>query len=168
MSFIKSFFFSMLAFIGLNIAFFFSGVALTENGFEIFFNLLEDRAIAILEPLFGPIYTGMGPEPVLGMALSVDDPEPAVVVFLVGYIVAPFVAAILSGVLGENKGQAWGGWFLTAMITAGIAMIWGILYRVDAGLDHEVISDFAISQIIFGAILGFFYGCFALLALRSI
>ena len=123
MSFIKSFLFSMLAFIGLNVAFFFSGVALTENGFELFFDLLETDAIAILEPLFGPIYTGIGPEKELNIALTVTDPEPELIVFLVGYIVAPLVAAILSGVFAESKFEAWGGWFLTVMITAVIAMI---------------------------------------------
>ena len=180
MSFAKSFGLSLVIFIGLNVVFFFIGYALIDGGLDAFFTALETDLSVILEPLFGPLFgpitagtlpdadplipdTGMGPESILYVVLVVSDLELGFIVLLIGYVAAPLVAAILAGRFAENKIEALLGWFLATMVSAVIVLSWRIYVLSDAGDPAGDIVDFAIFTAGLGAIIGIFYGCFALL-----
>lgn len=179
MSFAKSFGLSLVIFIGLNVVFFFIGYALIDGGLDAFFTALETDLSVILEPLFGPLFgpiiagtlygnplipdTGMGPESILYFVLVVSDLELGFIVLLIGYIAAPLVAAILAGRFAENKIEALLGWFLATMVSVVIVVSWRIYVLSDAGYPAGSIIDFAIFTTGLGAIIGIFYGCFALL-----
>ena len=167
MSFAKSFGLSLVIFIGLNVVFFFIGATLIDGRLDLFFNNLDAELSVILEPLFGPIYAGMGPESILGTVLTVSDLELGDIVLLIGYVVAPLIAAILAGRFAENKIEALLGWFLATMVSAVIVLSWRIFVLSDMGQPADDIVDYAIFTAVLGAILGIFYGCFALLFTSS-
>ncbi len=163
MSFAKSLGLSLVIFIGLNVIFFFIGATLIDGGLDLFFTNLEAELSVILEPLFGPIYTGMGPESILGTTLTVSDLEGGDIVLMIGYVVAPLVAAIMAGRFAENKIEALLGWFLATMISAIIVLSWRVYVLSDMGQPADVIVDYAIFTAGLAAIIGIFYGCFTLL-----
>jgi hypothetical protein len=144
--------------------FFFIGTALIDGGLDSFFTTLETEFSVILEPLFGPIYSLMGPESILITVLYGPDlVELGDLVLLIGYIVAPLVASILAGIFAENKIEALLGWFLVTMVSAVFVLSWRVYVLSDMGWIAEDIIDYAIHTAILGGIIGVFYGCFALL-----
>ncbi|MFX0042541.1 MAG: hypothetical protein ACFE8L_06485 [Candidatus Hodarchaeota archaeon] len=167
MSFAKSFGLSLLIFIGLNVVFFFIGTALIDGGLDLFFTNLEDELSVILEPLFGPIYSLMGPESILNRVLTVSDLELGDIVLMIGYVVAPLIAAIMAGVFAENKIEALLGWFLAVMVGAVFVLSWRVYVLSDMGQPGDYIVDYIIYTAVLGGIIGIFYGCFALLFTSS-
>ncbi len=109
----------------------------------------------------------MGPESILGTTLTVSDLEVGDIVLMIGYVVAPLVAAIMAGRFAENKIEALLGWFLVTMISAVIVLSWRVYVLSDMGQPADVIVDYAIFTAVLGAIIGIFYGCFALLFTSS-
>ena len=168
MSLIKCFGLSLITFIGLNVVFFFIGNSLIDDALDSFFTNLEDDLYLVLLPLFGPIFQNFGPESltfyvsnvILGSIVVTEIGE---IVLLTGLFISPLIAAIISGKLAEGKAEGFMGWFLTALISAFIVFIWGALNQVDAGATNEALISFTILTLGFGAIIGVFYGCFALL-----
>jgi hypothetical protein len=84
----------------------------------------------------------------------------------IGFIISPFVASLIAGRTGENKGGSFGGWMITAMISA-VAL--GILAFINPatllyyGIPVADPSVALISFLMCGAVNGVFYGCFSLL-----
>ncbi|MFX1429066.1 MAG: hypothetical protein ACFFCY_02730 [Promethearchaeota archaeon] len=169
MSFGKSFGFSLLAFIGLNAAFFFGGYAL--NGTLIsYFNSLAASPLNIMLIFFGPIITGQFPYLLTstfvgwlsGMPITAGD-----IVLFIGYIVAPILAAFLSGRFGEDKKQAFFGWFTTVMICAVVVLIGGVIQLVILAAPFSIILSQAIAAIALGLIYGLACGSISLLTAKE-
>ncbi|GAH40865.1 unnamed protein product, partial [marine sediment metagenome] len=84
----------------------------------------------------------------------------------IGFIISPFVAAIIAGRTGDNKGGSFGGWMITAMISAvalGILAFISpatLLYYGIPVVDPIVVL---ISFLMSGIVNGVFYGAFSLL-----
>lgn len=89
----------------------------------------------------------------------------------IGFIVSPFVAALVAGRTGDGKGGSFGGWLLAALIGAGAL---GVLAFVNPatlfnfyGITVLTPTMTLIAFLISGAVNGIFYGCFALLFSKS-
>jgi hypothetical protein len=79
----------------------------------------------------------------------------------IGFLVSPFVAALVAGLTGESKGGSFGGWMITALIGSAA---WGVLAFVYLNPNPIVLL---IGYLINGAVYGIFYGCFALLFTKT-
>ena len=159
MTFAKTFLISIGAFIALNVILFFT-IFEGGTGPEDYIDLVQDQPYYILQPLFGPIFVATGPEGVIILFITSSSLK---VITWIGYIATPLVAAILSGHFGENEKEKIGGWFLTAILSAIIVLIGGIIQLSDLGATAEEIGDFAAIVIGTGIILGIFYSFFALI-----
>jgi hypothetical protein len=91
--------------------------------------------------------------------------EAGMLIVLIGYIVSPVVAAILSGKFGDNKAQSFLGWFTTTMICSIILIIGFVVEMVLMGLTIPI--EFVIAALMemvgIGVVYGLLYGSFALL-----
>jgi hypothetical protein len=171
MNFVKTFAIAIVSFIVLNVIFFLISYGIGEN-LEGFFDSLEDSPSNILIMLFGPIYfipatliipNSAGPELILQMIILTEDPEIELIIALIGYIVAPLIAAFLSGYFGDDKKEKLGGWFLAILLTAIITAIWVAIEIEDLGATSEYIANFVGFTIGYGFIIGIFYGFFTLI-----
>ena len=88
----------------------------------------------------------------------------------IGFIVSPFVAALVAGRTGDGKGGSFGGWMLAALIGAGalgvlafVVPVTLLYYSITVIIPTMTLITFLIS----GVINGIFYGCFALLFSKS-
>ncbi len=168
MGFGKAFLLSLAAFVGLNFVFTIVYYAL-GTGFDDLFSTIETAPLMILYYLFGSILS----TPFTIFNWTIAEPflgnfELTFLILGLGYLIAPLIAAILAGRFGESKGQCFGGWFLTAVIsvvsvfigvflsptfeaTLSTMYLWGSL---DSILIYSIIS--CVINIVF-------YGFFALL-----
>ena len=162
MGFGKAFALSLVAFIGLNFGLL---IIIQAIGGIIadFFTSLADMSV-LGSALFGPIATYPG-----AVATDINDMllvGPFDLADFLGYIffiVAPLLAAILAGRLGESRTHCFGAWFLVAMVSMG-----GYLTLVlITGVPESQLVYTIISIIISGVLNGFFYGCFSLLVAKS-
>lgn len=167
MSFVKAFLISLAVFIGLNVIFFIIG-NLVNGTLVGFFAILVTNPENIIIMLFGPIFSQMGPEGVLsaiyGAIVTETVPLLGSIIYLTGYIVAPLIAAFLSGRFGENKKESFGGWFTSAIISAIVVLLVVIISSV---LSAPLLIGAIVLYLVLGLIFGIFYGCFALLISRS-
>jgi hypothetical protein len=167
MSFIKAFGFSILAFIGLNVVFFLIAYAV-DGTLDVYFQSLTSTPTNIFYMLLGPIYGLAFPSLILTQFSNYVSGAPfdaATLILMIGYIVSPVVAAILSGVFGEDKTQSFLGWFTTAIISSIIFIIAMVIDMVMAGVTVPIEYVFATLMIIvgIGVIYGLLYGSIALL-----
>lgn len=172
MAFGKTFILTLVAFIGLNFVFAMIGAVLTES-IDTFFTDLSDMSI-LAHVLGGPISLYPGgdvigiysttPENASGLmgAIMADDMVLETVLMYIFYIVAPLLAAIIAGRVGESRGQCFGAWFLVAMIGMGIVLVLELI----AG-EFEIALGYLLKIITAGVVNALFYGCFALLLSRS-
>ena len=84
----------------------------------------------------------------------------ALLIQSIGYMVSPFIAALVAGRTGDGKGGSFGGWMITALIGA-VAL--SILAFLQLATPLPVIIGYVLS----GVVNGIFYGCFALLFSKS-
>jgi hypothetical protein len=87
-----------------------------------------------------------------------------VLIEYIGYIVSPFIAAIVAGRVGEKKGASFGGFLLTTILSAAaiIMLLWLspttlVAYMLPADMTTIVVASIG------GLTNGVFYGAFALL-----
>ena len=152
--------FSLLAFIGLN--FLFSIIAYTISGdLNLLFSAISSDPLIIITILFGPI--SMMPGFVItalytSIALGMTDV--AALIQLIGFIVSPFVAALVAGRTGGGKGGSFGGWMLAALIGAAALAVLAFIEFTSPILP-------IIGIMLSGAVNGVFYGCFALLFTKT-
>ena len=90
----------------------------------------------------------------LGFGLSSDI---AVYILLAGFIVAPLVAAILTGKMAGSKGAAFGAWVLIAILCSLLVMVLGIVGGASIDINSIIVYVFS------GLIVGIFYSGFAVL-----
>lgn len=166
MGFGKAFLFSILAFVGLNFIFTIIYYAIGP-GFDSLFTTIQNYPLMILYYLFGSIIST--PSIIFNWTIA----EPFLfstmdnLILGLGYLVAPLIAAILAGRLGESKIQSFGGWILTAVISTASVIIgaWLSPYSqnillITYGWVPDVILILAIISCVINI---FFYGFFALL-----
>ncbi|UCC19300.1 MAG: hypothetical protein JSV62_14535 [Promethearchaeota archaeon] len=171
MGFGKAFVFSILAFVGLNFVFTIIYYAIGP-GFNSLFTTIQTSPLMILYYLFGSIIAA--PSTILDWViaqpflLSINDN----LVLGLGYLAALIIAAILAGRFGDNKGQCFGGWFLTVFIST-ILVILGAF--IDPTFQSTLLTLYGwptfdvllIYAIIFAVINIIFYGFFALLLSKT-
>ncbi len=148
--------FSLLAFIGLN--FLFIIIAETVGGtLESLFSAISSDPLIIITILFAPIIYLPGnviTSLYAQISFGIID---ASLIRSIGFLVSPFVAALVAGRTGESKGGSFGGWMITALIGSAA---WGVLAFVYLGPNPIVLL---IGYVLHGVVYGIFYGCFALL-----
>jgi len=157
--------FSLLALIGLN--FLFVIITQTISGdLNLLFSDISSDPLIILLIFFGPIISMPGTV-FSSIYLQISSGTiGSSLIQSIGFIISPFVASLIAGRTGENKGGSFGGWMLTAIIGAvalGILAFISpatLLYYGIPVLDPIVVL---ISFLMSGAVNGVFYGCFSLL-----
>jgi len=161
--------FSLLTFIGLN--FLFIIIAYTISGdLNTLFALISSDPLIILLIFFGPIVNMPGTVITSIYAQISLGIIGASLIQSIGFIVSPFVAALVAGRTGEGKGGSFGGWMLAALI-GSTAM--GVLAFINPNtllfLGIMVFDPvlLLIGFLLSGAINGIFFGCFALLFSKS-
>ncbi len=173
MAFAKSFMFSLIAFIGLNVVFLLLAY-LVSGHFDLFMASFQTDFLGTLNMLlFGPIASPIGSPGlifvVIGTAIAMGGTIPTFQIILyIGYFVAPIIGAFLSGFFAENRKEAFSGWFLTAMICTILAIVLGIMavLSVITPTTEYIIGNIVIYLGV-GLTVGLFYGCIALLSRRD-
>jgi hypothetical protein len=157
--------FSLLALIGLNFLFVIIAETISGN-LNLLFSDISSNPLIILLIFFGPLVSTPGSvfgSIILQVSSGTID---STLIQSIGFIVSPFVASIIAGRMGENKGGSFGGWMIVAMISA-VAL--GILAFISSatllyyGIPVVDPTLVLISFLISGAVNGVFYGCFSLL-----
>jgi len=173
MSYGKAFGFSILAFIGLNIIFFLVGYGV-DGVLLLYFESVAASPAFILFLFLGPILALTGPQfPYLMTqqfnfwVTGVFSPTPGTIILFIGYIVAPVLAAFLSGRFGETKLEAFFGWFITAMLCALTYMIADIIGGIILGAPWEILFMSVTTSIAIGLVYGMAYGSIAILTGRE-
>jgi len=156
--------FSLLALIGLNFLFVIIVETITGD-LNLLFSDISSNPLIILLIFFGPIVSMPGSESSFFAQISSGMTVP-MLIQSIGFIVSPFVASLIAGRTGENKGGSFGGWMITAMISAVALGILAFIHT--ATLSYYGITEtdpivVLISFLISGAVNGVFYGCFSLL-----
>ncbi|MFX1417835.1 MAG: hypothetical protein ACFE9N_02820 [Promethearchaeota archaeon] len=172
MGFGKAFLFSMLAFIGLNFVFTIIYYALIPMGFDSLFTTIQTSPIIIIYYLFGSIIST--PSAILNWTIA----QPFIfgisdnLILGLGYLVTLIIAAILAGRFGGNKGQCFGGWFLTVIISTAVVIIGAFL---DPTFQSTLLTIYGwpsfnaiLIYVIISCIINIvFYGFFALLLSKT-
>lgn len=170
MSFLKAFGISFIVFIGLNIVFFLIGYLIIGT-LDVYFQSITSTPSNILLLIFGPIVSLQFPAILIsqvGYWIGGMPFEVGALILFIGFIIAPLVAAILSGRFGENKIEAFGGWFAAVMISALVVIIWFLIDLIGIGAPIETIFSLVLTYIGIGLIYGFGYGCISLLLTKEI
>ena len=100
----------------------------------------------------------------------------ALTILFIGYFITQIVSSFLAGRLSESRGKAFGAWFLTSVVCGLLLLLLTISgnYTTTATLSGSAIlfgssMEFLILLILLASLInGIFYGCIALLALKSI
>lgn len=169
MSFIKAFGISLIVFIGFNIVFFLIAYGI-QGVLVSYFDSVATTPSNITIMLFGPIVSAQFPSLLIAQVTAWVSGFPFVVgdlILFIGYIVAPLVAAILSGRFGKSKAEAFGGWFVTAMVISLIILIWGVIEMAIGGAPMILIVAQVLGTIGIGLTYGFGYGCISLLIAKE-
>ena len=157
--------FSLLALIGLNFLFVIIAETISGN-LNILFSNIGSNPLIILLIFFGPfinmpgsVFSSIYLQISSGMIVSS-------LIQSIGFIVSPFVASIIAGRTGENKGGSFGGWMITAIISAVALGILAFISPATLLYYGILVVDPIVTLIFFlmsGAVNGVFYGCFSLL-----
>jgi len=153
--------FSLLAFIGLN--FLFIIITYTISGdLNTLFSDITANPLIIVTILFAPIIFLPGNVIILGIFAPISSGTiDASLIQFVGFLVSPFVAALVAGRTGESKGGSFGGWMIAALISSAA---WGVLaFIIPAPNPIMLLIEYMLN----GVVYGIFYGCFALLFSKS-
>lgn len=153
--------FSLLTFIGLNFLFIIIAETFSEAGLEPLFTAISSDPLIIITILFAPINYMPG-NVIMSLYAQISfGVIDITLIRTIGFLVSPFVAALVAGLTGESKGGSFGGWMITALIGSAA---WGVLAFVYLNPNPIVLL---IGYLINGAVYGIFYGCFALLFTKT-
>ncbi len=166
MGFGKAFLFSLIAFVGIN--FIFTMIYFAFTDFSQLISIIQNYPLMILYYLFGSVISA--PSAIFNWTIA----EPFLLsnmdmlIFGLGHLIAPLIAAILAGRFGESKIQSFGGWLLTAVVSTAsvIVAVWlspytaGTLIAIYLWASTDVILVLAIISCLINIV---FYGFFALL-----
>lgn len=183
MGFGKAFFISLIVYISLNFAFTLLFYVML-GGLDVFINSLSDLSFlgfalfgsiiftptlnVIMLTFFIPLGTaGQGEAGNIVLALTI---------LFIGYFITQFVSSFIAGRLSESRGKAFGAWFLTAVVCGLLLLLFTISgnYATTATLSGSAIFfgsslEFLLLLILLASLInGIFFGCIALLALKSI
>ena len=170
MVFAKAFLLSLAAYVGINFLFLIIS-SLISDSLDSLFSVLETAPLMILYYLFGPITTL--PSRSLVAIVNFDPFVLSILISGIGLLIAPLIAAILSGSFGESKVEAFGGWLLTAAISAGMIIL---AFFLSGTVEGELSSLYGpgLSQmtILIYVLISFFinfvgFGFFALLVCKT-
>ena len=154
--------FSLLAYIGLN--FLFVIIVQTISGdLNLLFSNITSNPLMILLIFFGSIISVPSSEIFTLYAQISLGTFDYTLIQTIGYIVTPFVAAIVAGRTGKRKGASFGGWMITCLISSSALGVLGFISPITLGIPAAGAVLFLITVSISAAINGVFYGCFALL-----
>lgn len=157
--------FSLLGYIGLNFLFVIIAETISGN-LNPLFSDISSNPLIILLIFFGPIVSMPGTVFSSIYSQISSGMIGSMLIQSIGFIISPFVASIIAGRTGENKGGSFGGWMITAIISA-VAL--GVLAFISPAtlLYYGIpVADPVVVLIFFlmsGAVNGVFYGCFSLL-----
>lgn len=138
---------------------------------NLLFSAISSNPLIIILVLFEPIYIMPGTvilEHIYG-PISSGTIDPFLIQGI-GFIVSPFVAALVAGRTGDGKGGSFGGWMIAALIGAAALGVLGFIDFSILSTYDPLLTDPTTSLIKFmlsGAVIGIFYGCFALLFSKS-
>ncbi|TFF97694.1 MAG: hypothetical protein EU547_03580 [Promethearchaeota archaeon] len=151
--FLKSFLFSLMAFIGINVIFRFIGFMiansfeyLLENPFYIFVIICEGIGNNLYITIQGLILN------INELAILIESGSymfysVAELYVRIGYLLAPIIAGILSGYFSETKIEAFGGFLLTFIVCW---VLWTVVYcvsvfgfdlKMTAASDYETVAN---------------------------
>jgi len=157
--------FSLLELIGLNFLFVIITYTINELLNPLFSDISSDPLIILLI-FFGPIVSMPGSvfsSIYAQISSGMIDP---MLIQSIGFIISPFVASLIAGRTGENKGGSFGGWMITSMISAVALGILAFISPATLMYYGIPVVDPSLTLILFlmsGAVNGVFYGCFSLL-----
>ncbi|MFW9771884.1 MAG: hypothetical protein ACFFA2_04490 [Promethearchaeota archaeon] len=181
MNFIKTFFISLIIYLGLNLVF-----ALIMVYSSPILSAQPDVGIYIIAMMFGPITTSPSVAWIDSGIISLiqsfqlgGDPLTATILFLY-YIIPPLLTVIIGGAIADSTSIAFLSWLLVAIIS----IIAYILIIVFAGSNPLVSpslyfgiytllwflygpTDLYIAMILFGLLNIFLYGCVSFLVTRK-
>jgi hypothetical protein len=157
--------FSLLALIGLNFLFVIIAETISGN-LNLLFSDISNNPLIILLIFFGPLVSMPGS--VFGSIFTQVSSGmiDSMLIQYIGFIVSPFVASLIAGRVGENKGGSFGGWMIVAMISAAVLGILAFISPATLSYYSIPLADpslVLISFLMSGAVNGVFYGCFSLL-----
>ncbi|MFX1327304.1 MAG: hypothetical protein ACFE91_04065 [Promethearchaeota archaeon] len=167
MGFGKAFLLSIAAFVGLNFIFTIINYAIGA-GFNDLFTTIQNYPLMIIYYLFGSIIS----LPSLNLNYAIAEPflnnNMDLLILGIGYLIAPIIAAILAGRFGENKGQSFGGWLLTTIISTTSIIIAVFLSNFTEITILTLYGLLSFDQLLIFVIIScvvnlVFYGFFALL-----
>lgn len=161
MGFGKAFGLGLVIYVALNFVFALI-IALVAGLIDAYFTAIAADILAFIGSLFSPILILPGQawltSGILAVLAAPATTMLVVLLTMIGFIVPPLLAAIIAGRTGEGKTNAFGAWFLVAIISAVVPMVLGIIAAAIT-VDLPTILTFILS----GVINGFFYGAFAAL-----
>ncbi len=169
MVFAKAFLLSLAVYVGINFLFLIIS-SLISNTLDTLFSVLQTAPLMILYYLFGPIT--ILPSRSLAVIVNFDPFVLSILIRGIGHLIAPLIAAILSGIFGESKGEAFGGWLLTAAISAGMIILAIFLSPMVQGILSLIYSTSSQMTILIYILISFFinfigFGFFALLVCKT-
>lgn len=180
MNLIKTFFISLIIYLGLNVVF-----ALIMVFSSPILAAQPDVGIYIVALMFGPITTSPSIAWVDSGIVSLiqsfqgGDPLTATILFLY-YVIPPILTVIIGGIIADSTSIAFLAWFLVALISI-IAYILIIVFAGSNPLVSPIMyfgiysllifyygpTDLYIAMILFGLLNIFLYGCISFLVTRK-
>jgi hypothetical protein len=161
--------FSLLAYIGLN--FLFVIISQTISGdLNTLFSDISDNPLIILLIFFGPITNVPSSEIFTLYTQIAFGTFDATLIETIGFIVTPFIAALVAGRTGNNKGASFGGWMITCLIGSSALGVLAFFNPSTLLYYGIMVADPIILLIIFSltaAITAIFYGTFSLLFTKT-
>ncbi|MFX1530370.1 MAG: hypothetical protein ACFFBC_04610 [Promethearchaeota archaeon] len=143
MGFGKSFLLSLVAFIGLNfiftILYFLIDVGQSDLGFKALMDKIQDDPLMIIYYLFGSITSVPSNNLDWAIFQPLFNEESSYLIFSLGYLATPIIAAIFAGKFAESKFQGFAGWMLTVVIST-VAVVIGV--SLNETLEFEFSNSF--------------------------
>lgn len=185
MNFAKTFFLSLIIYLGLNVIF-----ALIIVYTNPFLAIQPDAGLLIIAMMFGPIavspmfawvsFPGGYPfnSGIVGMiqTASLGGDYVSVLIMFLYLVIPPLLAVIIGGVASDSTTIAFGSWFLTAIISMVayvlmIGFVGGSSSSIYFLFTQYLIwsygpTDLYIAIILLGLINAFLYGCISFLVTR--
>ena len=161
--------FSLLAYIGLNFLFVIITETITGN-LNTLFSEITSNPLVILLIFFGPIAT-VPSSSIFSLYTKIAyGTFDATLIQTIGFIVTPFVAALIAGRTGGNKGSSFGGWMITCLIGSSAIGVLAFINPSTLLYYGIIVSNPVLMLIVLSisaAICGVFYGCFSLLFTKN-
>jgi hypothetical protein len=161
--------FSLLAYIGLNFLFVIISETISGN-LNTLFSDITSNPLIILLIFFGPIASVPSSEIFTLYTQIAFGTFDATLIETIGFIVTPFIAAVVAGRTGGSKGSSFGGWMIACLIGSAALGVLAFINPATLLYYGIIVANPVMLLIMFlitGAINGIFYGAFALLFTKT-